>query len=232
MKLMGLQKMTLLDFPKHVACTVFLGGCNFRCPFCHNFELVDGSAGVVMERAAFFSLLEKRTGILDGVCVSGGEPCMSADLPDFLRGIREMGFLVKLDTNGYCPDVLRRLLDEGLLDYVAMDIKNSPEKYAKTVGLPESGFALERIRESAAVLMASDVEYEFRTTVVSEYHTAQDFEQIGSWVTGARQYFLQRFELRDTVPDQGLSCVPEEVMHRFAKILERFVQHVALRGVE
>ena len=156
MRLHGLQKMTLLDFPGRVACTVFLGGCDFRCPFCHNYELVDGSAPPIMEDSDLFAFLEKRRGLLDGVAITGGEPCLRPELPDFMRRIRDMGYGVKLDTNGTHPALLRTILEEGLADYVAMDIKNRPEKYAQTVGLP--AVDLVPVRESVSLLMHGGIE--------------------------------------------------------------------------
>ena len=164
MKIHGLQKMTLLDYPGHVACTVFLGGCDLRCPYCHNYELATGAVEPVMEEEEFFAFLKKRTGLLDGVAITGGEPCLHRDLPAFMRRIREMGFSVKLDTNGTHPAVLREILDERLADYVAMDIKNSPVKYALTAGLTgnsgapaagagrrQIGYAFRRTRRRACI---------------------------------------------------------------------------------
>ena len=176
MKIHGLQKMTLLDFPGRVACTVFLGGCDFRCPFCHNFELIDGTAQPVMNDAELLSFLEKRKGLLDGVAFTGGEPCLHKDLPELMKKIRALGFGVKLDTNGYHPELLHSVLDAGLVDYVAMDIKNSPEKYAVTCGLDKIDLA--PIRESITLLMGSGADYECRTTVVDEVHEEADFEKI------------------------------------------------------
>ncbi|MBQ8952794.1 MAG: anaerobic ribonucleoside-triphosphate reductase activating protein [Clostridia bacterium] len=230
MKIHGLQKMTLLDFPGRVACTVFLGGCDFRCPFCHNFELVDGSAEPVMDEEEFFSFLEKRRGLLDGVAVTGGEPCLRPDLPDFLRRIKNMGYAVKLDTNGTHPALLRAILEEGLADYVAMDIKNSPEKYARTVGLKTVDIGL--IRESARLLMESGTDYELRTTVVDELHEAADFEAIGAWIAGARHYFLQVFTDRESVPYGNLHAPSAEKMREYAGIVRRFVPGAQLRGMD
>ena len=230
MKLHGLQKMTLLDFPGRVACTVFLGGCDFRCPFCHNFELVDGSAPPVMDDAELLSFLEKRRGLLDGVAITGGEPCLRPDLPDLMRRIRGMGYAVKLDTNGTHPAMLGRILAEGLADYVAMDIKNSPEKYARTAGV--DAVDLEPVRESVRMLMAGETEYEFRTTVVDELHGESDFEAIGVWIAGARQYFLQAFTDRDSVPFAGLHAPAPERMRAYLKIMEKYVPGSALRGVD
>ena len=186
MKIYGLQKMTLLDFPGRVACTVFLGLCDFRCPYCHNFELVDGTAVPVMEEEEFFSFLAKRKGLLDGVAITGGEPSIHADLPEFCRRIKELGFPVKLDTNGYHPEMLRKLLEEKLIDYAAMDVKNSQEKYPETAGRKDLDLSL--LRESIALLMHSGIDHEFRTTVVKEFHEQRDFEEIGKMIAGAEKY--------------------------------------------
>ena len=228
MKIHGLQKMTLLDYPGHVACTVFLGGCDFRCPFCHNFDLVVGPMPEAMSEDEFFAFLDKRHGLLDGVAITGGEPCLRTDLPDFIARIREAGFLVKLDTNGYHPAMLRRLIEERLVDYVAMDIKNSPGKYAQTCGLPR--IDLDLIDESISLLMGSSVPYEFRTTVVRELHEARDFEEIGKWIEGADRYFLQAFTSRDTVPDPTLSAPEPVALRKFSDIVSRYVKVAEVRG--
>ncbi len=230
MKIHGLQKMTLLDFPGRVACTVFLGGCDFRCPYCHNFELVDGSAPAIMEEGELYAFLEKRRGLLDGVAITGGEPTLRPDLPELMRHIRDMGYAVKLDTNGGHPDRLEKILSEGLADYVSMDIKNSPEKYAQTVGL--ASVDLEPIRECVSLLMAGETDYEFRTTVVDELHDAADFEAIGQWIAGARRYFLQAFTDRDSVPFAGLHAPSDEKMRQYAQIARKHVPDTSLRGVE
>ena len=229
MELHGLQKMTLLDFPGHVACTVFLGGCDLRCPFCHNFELVEHPGPGIMTDEEFFSFLGKRGGLLDGVAVTGGEPCLRPDLPDFLRRVKDMGFQTKLDTNGCHPGTLRKILESGLADYVAMDIKNSPEKYARTVGLP--ALDLGPIRESAVLLTSGPTDYEFRTTVVAELHQEADFEQIGRWLQGARRYFLQAFTDRTSVPFGGLHAPSAEEMRRYQAVASAFVP-TWLRGVD
>ncbi len=230
MKIYGLQKMTLLDFPGRVACTVFLGGCDFRCPFCHNFELADGSAGPVMEADELFAFLEKRRGLLDGVAITGGEPCLWPDLPELMRRIREMGYGVKLDTNGAHPDRLEEILREGLADYVAMDIKNSPEMYARTCGVAR--LDLEPIRQSARLLMAGDADYEFRTTVVDELHQAADFEAMGAWIAGAKRWFLQAFTDRDSVPYGNLHAPSVEKLREYLDVARRYVPDSRLRGVD
>ena len=230
MKIHGLQKMTLLDFPGHVACTVFLGGCDFRCPFCHNFELVDGSEKPIMDDSELLSFLESRTALLDGVAITGGEPCLHKDLPELIKEIRAIGYPVKLDTNGYHPELLKQLIDEGLVDYVAMDIKNSPEKYALTCGLDEMD--LSPIKKSIDILMNSGIDYEFRTTVIKEFHEEEDFHKIGELIGGARAYFLQRFTDRDSVPYGNLTSPHPDEMRIFAEIARKYVENTSLRGVD
>ena len=233
MKLYGLQKMTLLDFPGRVACTVFLNGCSFRCPWCHNYELAVESAEPVMEEDEFFAFLKKRVGLLEGVAVTGGEPCLSPELPAFLRKVREMGFLTKLDTNGAHPEMLEQILREGLADYVAMDIKNSPGKYLLTAGLAGNAEALlGRIRRSISLIMELAPDYEFRTTVIRQFHEEKDFAEIGEMIRGARRYFLQSFTDRDTVPYGGLGAPGADELQRFAAQVRRFVPDVQTRGTD
>lgn len=230
MKIYGLQKMTLLDFPGHVACTVFTGGCDFRCPFCHNYELAEGSAEPVMEEDALFTFLEKRRGLLDGVAFTGGEPCLQKELPEMMRRVRQMGYAVKLDTNGNHPEVLDALLREGMCDYVAMDIKNSPSKYSRTCGVEYVD--LSAVEESIRILLQGNTDYEFRTTVVSELHEDQDFEEIGRMISGAERYFLQSFTDRDTVPFAGFHAPETAELQRFAGIAGKYVTNVYLRGAD
>ncbi len=230
MKIHGLQKMTLLDFPGRVACTVFFGGCDMRCPFCHNAELLDGSAPAVMEEEELITFLKKRQGLLDGVAFTGGEPLLQKDLPELTKRVRDLGYPVKLDTNGTHPERLGRMIREGLVQYVAMDIKNSPERYAETAGLEK--LDMQPIRESAAMLLGGNVDYEFRTTTVAELHDDSSFEQIGRWIRGAKRYYLQRFTDRDTVPFEGLHAPTEEQMKHWADILRPEIPAVELRGVD
>ena len=230
MKLYGLQKMTLLDFPGHVACTVFLNGCDLRCPFCHNFELVDGTAKPIMDEEEFLVFLAKRKGLLDGVAFTGGEPCLHSGLPSLMRRIREMGFAVKLDTNGCHPDMLEAILKEGLIDYAAMDIKNSPEKYAVTCGLESMDLA--PIRRSISLLQNSGIDFEFRTTVIEQFHQAEDFEAIGKMIQGAKKYFLQAFTDRDTVPYGGLYAPSREAMEAYRDIMLKYTDVAEIRGMD
>lgn len=227
MLIKGLQKLTLLDYPGKVACTVFTGGCNFKCPFCHNASLVTHIDSESICEDDFFSFLNKRTGILEGICISGGEPTLQPDLEDFIKKIKDMGFSVKLDTNGYCPEILKNLCQNGLVDYVAMDIKNSPEKYALTTGI--ESIDLKKIEESAAYLLNGNIDFEFRTTVVCEYHTHSDFEQIGKWLKSDAKYFLQSFiDSGDTIKP-GLNPHNDEKLKAFADILRIYIPNVQIR---
>ena len=225
----GLQKMTLLDYPQHIACTVFLGGCDFRCPYCHNFELVDGSMPPIMDDEEFFAFLGKRQGLLDGVAITGGEPLLNKNLSDFIRRIRELGFAVKLDTNGNHPKELKALLDEGLIDYVAMDIKNSLERYGETIGI--KGFDTSGIEDSIKIIMGSNTDYEFRTTVVKELHDEASFDAIGKMISGAKRYYLQAFVERDTVPDKNLSSPDPKDMEIYLETVRKYVPNAELRGI-
>ena len=181
MLLRGLQKTTLLDFPGTVACTVFTGGCNFRCPFCHNASLIENLAGDErLSEENFFAFLEKRRGLTDGVCITGGEPLLQKDIVSFVSRIREMGYLVKLDTNGSYPDAMRALIDRSLLDYVAMDIKNSPQAYSRTAGIKDG--LLSKVEDSIRYLLSQKVDYEFRTTVAEPLHDEQSMEAMAQWL--------------------------------------------------
>ncbi len=230
MRISGLQKLTLLDFPGHIACTVFFAGCDLRCPFCHNAPLVtDIDARDGMDEDEFFAFLEKRRGILDGVAVTGGEPLLQTELYDFIVKIKSMGFAVKLDTNGTHPDRLSEILSSGNVDYVAMDVKNSRYKYAKTVGVSVD---VDKIDESVRVIINSGVDHEFRTTVVSEFHEVSDFAEIGKRLSGAKRYFLQQFLDSGALIGDGatMHAASKSEMERFAAASETFVP-TFLRGV-
>lgn len=227
----GLQKLTLLDYPGHIACTVFTAGCDFRCPFCHNSSLVLPEAfGPRIEVDELLSFLQKRRGILDGVAITGGEPLLHADLPELLRQIKALGFLIKLDTNGTFPDRLEALIAEGLVDRVAMDIKNSPALYGETVGVP--GLDLTAVDRSRALLLEGRVEYEFRTTVVRPLHTRESLCETAEWISGAAEYYLQQY--RDpgcVLNNEGLAPYDEAQMRAFAEAVRPIVPSVQLRGI-
>lgn len=230
MKFYGLQKLTLLDYPGRTACTVFTGGCNFRCPFCHNAPLVtDIDNSNTYSEEDILDFLKKRTGLLDGVCITGGEPLLNGDIVGFIEKVKAMGYKVKLDTNGTYPERLIELLDKKLVDYVAMDIKNSKEKYAETAGLESVNLA--DIEKSINALKSSDIDYEFRTTVVKELHTETDIQKIAEWIRGAKGYFLQNFEDSGNLIGHNMSAVSKETLDRMKTCAKAFVENTQTRGV-
>lgn len=229
MRIDGLQTLTLLDYPGKVACTVFTSGCNMRCPFCHNASLVCGEVPPFMEKEEFFAFLKKRTGVLDGVCVTGGEPLLQEGLIPFLLEVKEKGFTTKLDTNGLLHDRLRAVVEAGAVDYVAMDIKNCRARYAETAGVP--GLDLAPIEKSVQFLMEGSVDYEFRTTVVKELHNKADFDEIGRWLKGAKRYFLQSFKDSGDILSPGLSPMEKADLLEIRDRLRAEIPGVELRGV-
>lgn len=234
MQIAGLQKLTLLDFPGRTACTVFFGGCNFRCPFCHNGSLLDGGTPSALDQETLLAFLDKRRGLLDGVCVTGGEPTLQPELPRMLRRIKALGYQIKLDTNGSRPDVLKALVTEHLVDYVAMDVKNCPERWGETVGIP--GLELSPLKESLMFLLSDAVDYELRTTVVADFHDEASVLAMGRMLAGLvpgkqpRRLFLQCFVDGEGVLQPGLTPPQQETLCRFRKLLAPFVQEVAIRG--
>lgn len=224
----GLQRLTLLDYPGKLAATVFLGGCNFRCPFCHNASLVLGGGGESITEEELLRFLESRRGKLGGVCVTGGEPTLRQDLPELMAKIKAQGFAVKLDTNGTNPDMLISLAEAGLVDYVAMDIKNSREKYALTAGVPS--LELAPIERSVEFLLSGRLEYEFRTTVVRELHEVSDFHKIGEWLRGARAYFLQGFKDSGDLISDGLSAHDAKTEAEILRVVREYVPSAQIRG--
>ena len=230
MLIKGLQKLTLLDYPGMVACTVFLGGCNFRCPFCHNGSLVlPERMGETIDLDSFFAFLDARRGRLQGVCVSGGEPTLQADLPEFLAEIKARGFSVKLDTNGTNPEMLFSLINDGLVDYVAMDIKNSPEKYLQTAGL-NAEFLLRGVKESASLLMQGRVDFEFRTTLMKELHSVEDMRAIGQWLAGGEKFFLQTYREEGDLIVGGFTPFTKEETERLLQIVKLYLPNAEIRG--
>lgn len=233
MKISGLQKMTLLDYPGKVACTIFLGGCNLRCPFCHNSELLGQDAPQFITEDELLAFLRKRQGLLEAVCISGGEPTLQPELPEFIRKIKELNFLVKLDTNGYRPDVLHSLLESKLLDYVAMDVKNDEARYPLTCGL--SSMNMGPIKASLTLLLKGNIEYELRTTVVKQLHDADSFKGIAAMLQEisperkCRSYFLQPFVDRDTVLYSNFTAPDKAELFEYKKILEYTSETVEIR---
>ncbi len=225
MKITGLNKLTLLDFPGKMACTVFLSNCNFRCPFCHNASLVISPiTQPTIGEDEFFSFLQKRRSVLEGVCITGGEPTLYPDLLEFIQKIKDLGCLVKLDTNGYRPDVVEKLLP--VVDYFAMDVKNSPARYAETVGI--ENFDIEKIKKSVEIL--KKVSHEFRMTVSPDMQSEEDFVSVGEWLKGEKVFYLQRYKDSGDVIDNRFSSPTDEYLEKAKKILENYIEKVEIRG--
>lgn len=232
MKITGIQKLTLLDYPGTVACTVFTAGCNFRCPFCHNAMLVlpERIEENYLTDDEVFDFLKKRRGVLDGVAVTGGEPLLQAGMAEFLGRVKALGYKIKLDTNGSNPGLLREIVENKLVDRVAMDIKNSPARYAQTIGL--EAFDISQVERSKELLLEGQVDYEFRTTVVKGLHTAEDMLDAARWIAGAKEYYLQQFkDSGDLVFPQGLEAYSEKEMYALADAVREIVPTVQVRGV-
>lgn len=227
MNIQGYQKLTLLDFPGRVACTVFTGGCNLRCPFCHNAGLVRSPFASAGQEEEVLTYLATRRGLLDGICITGGEPLLQADLLSFIRRVKEMGYAVKLDTNGSLPARLSALLETGLLDYVAMDVKNAPAGYAAATGHEGD---VTPFLESIRLLRASGTAHEFRTTVVKGIHTAADMEALGQLLAGTEHYFLQPFRRADSLLGDGCAPFSEAEMSAFLDIVKKYIPTAQLRG--
>ena len=231
MNIQGLQKLTLLDYPGKMACTVFTAGCNLRCPFCHNSRLViKPPAETQYTDEEIFSFLKKRVGVLDGVVVTGGEPLLQKDVSQFIAKIKELGFLVKLDTNGTMPEKLKELVSQGLIDYVAMDVKASPCGYGPAVGI--GGYDVSKVGESISFLLENNVDYEFRTTVVREFHSVFAMHDLGKWIKGAKRHYLQAFKDSGELIGFGLHEVPKDEMEEMRKILLGYVENCEIRGID
>lgn len=229
MLIKGFQKLTLLDFPEHTACTVFTSGCNMRCPFCHNALLVTEPGGDLFDEDEIFDHLKKRRGILEGVAVTGGEPLLQKDIERFLYDIKDLGYKVKLDTNGSFPERLKDILSLGLADYVAVDIKNSKEKYAETVGI--KSFDITPIEKTVELLLKGNVDYEFRTTVVKHFHTAQSITELCLWIEGAKRYFLQGFVNSGELIDDSCEGLGKAQMNELLICAKKIIPSASLRGI-
>lgn len=228
MKVYGLQKLSLLDYPDKIGATIFTGGCNFLCPFCHNKDLVIGIEKIKeIPQEEVFSFLEKRKGILEGICISGGEPLIHEEIGEFINKIKDMGYLIKIDTNGSYPDELKNLMKKKLIDYVAMDIKNSPGKYPITCG--KSQIDIEKIKESVSILMNNNIQYEFRTTVIKELHNIEDFQIISEWLKGASKYFLQSYKDSENVIERRFNPYDNCQLEKFKEILSQKISFVQIR---
>lgn len=229
-RIQGLQKLTLLDYPEKVASTIFTAGCNFRCPFCHNASLVTGvDQNTDINPEEIITFLKKRTKILDGVCITGGEPLLWPGIQEFMGRIKELGYQVKLDTNGSYPERLVEIVEKGLVDYVAVDIKNSRENYGRTIGIKD--YDLTGVEASVRYLLEDHVDYEFRTTVVRQFHRKKDFEWIGQWIRGAKRYYLQAFVDSGDLIGEGLSGYEKAQMEEAREIAAQYVKLAILRGI-
>lgn len=230
MQIHGFNKTTLLDYPGIVAATIFTGGCNFRCPFCQNADLVlDPNSQPIIPEEEVLNHLGKRKGITKGVCITGGEPTLQKDLVEFIKRIKEMDLLVKIDSNGYRPDILKELIDRKLIDYIAMDIKSSPTRYHEAAG---TAIEIEKIKESVNLIMRSGLSYEFRTTVVKELHDIETMAEIADFISGADKYFLQGYEDSDRVIARGFSAYTRQELEGFKTVLKGKIKEVTIRGVE
>lgn len=232
MHIHGYSQLTLLDYPGKIACTIFTGSCNLRCPFCHNASLVlHPDSQPPLDGDKIIAHIDSRRTKLEGICVTGGEPTLQKDLPAFLGKLRSTGLLIKLDTNGTNPDMLEQLINENLVDFVAMDIKASPSNYVRATGL--SDFSMDRIFRSTDILMSGRIDYEFRTTVVEGIHTKDDFQYIGKWIKGAKAYYLQQYKNSgDLIAPEGLSTPSRETLEEYKEILLPFIPNTVIRGVD
>ena len=231
MNICGYQKTTLLDYPGHVAATIFTGGCNFRCPFCHNSDLVVNSTmSPCISQEEIFAFLKKRKNVLSGICITGGEPTLQTNLSEFIKKVRSLGYKIKLDTNGYRPDVISSLLEDNLLDYIAMDIKAGLSNYAKVSGIPNLDTS--KIKESISIIENSGIDYEFRTTVVKELHSQEDFLEISEMLSSSSPYFIQSFKDSGNILTPGLSSCDTETLNQYLAIVKNKLPFCSLRGIE
>ena len=228
MEFVSINTLTLLDYPEKVACVLYTPTCNFMCPYCHNWNTLIEEKLPTLKFEDIISFLKKRVGILDGVVISGGEPTLMDDLPEKIKKIKELGYLVKLDTNGSNPEMLKELIENKLIDYVAMDIKHSPSKYYDVIINKNINF--DDIKESIEILMENKVDYEFRITLIEEYHDIESMYEIGKLLEGSKRMFLQQYKLSDGVREKSLHAVKEETANKYVEILSQYIDNVELRG--
>lgn len=231
MNIHGFTKTTLLDYPSKTAATIFTGNCNLRCPFCHNHELVLTPEVFPKEDDdLILAFLKKRFGILKGVCITGGEPTLQPDLSQYIRKIKDIGYLVKLDTNGFNPNVLSSLIKDRLIDYCAVDIKAGHDNYAKAVGL--SNVNLAPLEKTISILSKKEIDYEFRTTAVKGINTEEDFKDIAKWLPSDCKYFIQSYKETEGIGDQACSSFEKEELDHFLDIVKPHIPLCSLRGVD
>ena len=231
MNIYGYQKTTLLDYPGHVAATIFTGGCNFRCPFCHNSDLIaKPDSNLLISEEEIFSFLKKRKNVLSGICITGGEPTLQPDLQDFIVKVRNLGYKIKLDTNGYRPDIITSLLEQNLLDYIAMDVKTGFSNYAKVCGLPT--LDIRKIQDSITLIENSNIAYEFRTTVVRELHNEQDFYEISKMLSPNSSYYIQSFKDSGNILTPGLTSCDNQTLNHYLSIIKQKIPNSSLRGID
>lgn len=224
----GFEKFSLVDYDGKISCTIFTKGCNFHCPFCHNSPLVEKEKyNEIIDESKIFEYLTKRKNVVDAVCISGGEPTLQPDLIDFVKKVKSLGFLVKLDTNGYHPEILEKLLKQKLIDYVAMDIKNCKAKYSYTA---DSNIDITKIEKSVSLLKNSNIDYEFRTTIISEFHTKNDIIEISKWLDGSKNYVLQKYKDDDDCIEHGFNEVDKQIINEYIEILKTKIKKVSTRG--
>ena len=229
MNICGYQKTTLLDYPGLLAATIFTGGCNFRCPFCHNSDLLLNPATPIPEEE-IFAFLKKRKNVLSGVCITGGEPTLQTDLSDFIEKVRSLNYKIKLDTNGYRPEIIQSLLNKKLLNYIAMDIKAGYSNYFKICGT--DNFSMDTIKKSISIIENSGIDYEFRTTIVKELHSEQDIQEIAEIISDKSSYYIQSFKDSGNILTPGLSSCDTDTLNHYLSIIKQKIPNSFLRGIE
>ncbi len=233
LKIGDMQKMSLKDYPDKMACTIYMSGCNFKCPYCYKRDLVfipENNSYVDSEEVMDY--LKRRNQLLDGICINGGEPLLQADLEKFIRKARRLGYAIKIDTNGYYPDKLKRLIDKKLINYVALDIKNTKDKYAETAGVNIENFDIKPIEESLKILKTSKVEFECRTTVIKEFHTKEDLIKIAKWLKPIDHYYLQQYEDTDSCIQKGLTPYSIQEMEELQAEIKKIIPNTEIRGIK